>query len=250
MFGCPPHTTPTPPLATRNASPEMLRFGRHATSSTRGGGSGWRWRRRCARWGRLGRRAISPGRLAAQRGEGASPGTRAGRDVLSAGRAGDAEAAGGRTQARARASHGEGERAGGAGRVLVTREQVEELRAVVERKNPDGTVGITDDEIRLAEKYERALRHDVMAHVHALGDACPKARAIIHLGMTSQDVVCNADLRVLDNSIWFLSRKVMRVIDALRAHKPTRQLPRSDSRTINQPQPTTVGRRLCHWARS
>ncbi len=68
---------------------------------------------------------------------------------------------------------------------LVTREQVEELRAVVER-------GITDDEIRAAEKYERELRHDVMAHVHALGDSCPKAKGIIHLGMTSQDVVCNA----------------------------------------------------------
>ena len=76
----------------------------------------------------------------------------------------------------------------------VTREQVDELRAVVERKNPDGTVGITDDEIRLAEKYERDLRHDVMAHVHALGDSCPKAKGIIHLGMTSQDVNDNAEL--------------------------------------------------------
>src|SRR5690606_23395100 len=66
---------------------------------------------------------------------------------------------------------------------LVTREQVEELRAVVERKNSDGTVGITDAEIQAAERYERELRHDVMAHVHALGDACPKARPIIHLGM-------------------------------------------------------------------
>ncbi len=72
---------------------------------------------------------------------------------------------------------------------LVTMEQVEELRAVVNRPG-----GITDDEIRAAEKYERELRHDVMAHVHALGDggACPKATGIIDLGMTSRDVVCNA----------------------------------------------------------
>ncbi|MFN7430108.1 MAG: hypothetical protein ACK5TP_05960, partial [bacterium] len=64
---------------------------------------------------------------------------------------------------------------------LVTKEQVEELRAVVNRPG-----GITDDEIKAAERYERELRHDVMAHVHALGDSCPKAKGIIHLGMTSQ----------------------------------------------------------------
>ena len=42
--------------------------------------------------------------------------------------------------------------------MLVTREQVEELRAVVERKNPDGTVGITDDEIGSIVAYVRALQ--------------------------------------------------------------------------------------------
>lgn len=50
----------------------------------------------------------------------------------------------------------------------VTKEQVEELRAVVERKNPDGSVGITDAEIELAKKYERELRHDVMSHARAI----------------------------------------------------------------------------------
>jgi adenylosuccinate lyase len=50
----------------------------------------------------------------------------------------------------------------------VTKEQVVELRAVVERPG-----GITDDEMKAAEKYERELRHDVMAHVHALGDHVP-----------------------------------------------------------------------------
>ena len=33
-----------------------------------------------------------------------------------------------------------------------------------------------------AAEYEKKLRHDVMAHVHAYGDACPKAMPIIHLG--------------------------------------------------------------------
>ena len=32
----------------------------------------------------------------------------------------------------------------------------------------------------LAAKYERDLRHDVMAHVHAWGDQIPSAKPIIH----------------------------------------------------------------------
>src|SRR5262249_43079582 len=97
----------------------------------------------------------------------------------------------------------------------VSKEQVEELRGVVNRKNPDGSVGITDEEIRAAEKYERELRHDVMAHVHALGDACPKARAIIHLGMTSEDVGSNADVLIMRDGAGLLSLKTARLIIAL-----------------------------------
>ncbi|MFO0859682.1 MAG: adenylosuccinate lyase [Phycisphaerales bacterium] len=124
----------------------------------------------------------------------------------------------------------------------VTKEQVEELRAVVSR-------GITDDEIRLAEKYERELRHDVMAHVHALGDSCPKAKGIIHLGMTSQDVVCNADLLVISASVGLLDAKLARVVLAFaefsRKHSKTPTL----AFTHYQPaQPTTVGRRSVVWA--
>jgi hypothetical protein len=56
---------------------------------------------------------------------------------------------------------------------------------------------LDDIDFDAAARHERALRHDVMAHVHTLGDAAPEARAIIHLGATSQDVVCNADTLVM-----------------------------------------------------
>jgi adenylosuccinate lyase len=131
---------------------------------------------------------------------------------------------------------------------LVTKEQVEELRAVVHRTNPDGTVGITDDEIRLAEKYERELRHDVMAHVHALGDSCPKAKGIIHLGMTSQDVVCNADFAVLCNSLSLLRTKLARTISALGSFATRWSRTPALGFTHYQPaQPVTVGRRAAMW---
>lgn len=125
---------------------------------------------------------------------------------------------------------------------LVTKEQLEELRGVVSR-------GITDDEIRLAEKYERELRHDVMAHVHALGDSCPKAKGIIHLGMTSQDVVCNADALMLREALKIVEVKIGRVVLSFGAQSRSQQAIPTLGFTHYQPaQPTTVGRRVASWA--
>ncbi|MFO0785442.1 MAG: lyase family protein [Phycisphaerales bacterium] len=126
----------------------------------------------------------------------------------------------------------------------VTKEQVEELRAVVNRPG-----GITDDEIRAAERYERELRHDVMAHVHALGDSCPKAKGIIHLGMTSQDVVCNADLLIIHASMMQTEIKAARLVLSLSgaARKYVKQ-PTLGFTHYQPAQPTTVGRRLAGWA--
>lgn len=126
----------------------------------------------------------------------------------------------------------------------VTKEQVEELRAVVNRPG-----GITDEEMKAAERYERELRHDVMAHVHALGDSCPKAKGIIHLGMTSQDVVCNADWIILCSSIWLLHPKITRIIIAFgeAAHRSI-SMPTLAFTHFQPAQPVTVGRRFAGWA--
>lgn len=123
----------------------------------------------------------------------------------------------------------------------VTKEQVEELRAVVSR-------GITDDEIRLAEKYERELRHDVMAHVHALGDSCPKAKGIIHLGMTSQDVVCNADVATIWNSSDLIIGKLYRLLASFGdVAMQWRRTPTLGFTHYQPAQPVTVGRRVATW---
>lgn len=126
----------------------------------------------------------------------------------------------------------------------VSKEQVEELRAVVNRPG-----GITDAEMKAAEKHERELRHDVMAHVHALGDSCPRAKGIIHLGMTSQDVVCNADLMTLRDSLDLtvikIARCVMNLADQAERWKNAPTL----GFTHYQPaQPVTIGRRNVLWA--
>ncbi len=125
----------------------------------------------------------------------------------------------------------------------VSKEQVEELRAVVNRPG-----GITDAEIQAAEKYERDLRHDVMAHVHALGDSCPKAKGIIHLGMTSQDVVCNADLTILLESLAIVETKLRRLTLSLGGFaKRWAALPTLGFTHYQPAQPVTVGRRAVGW---
>ena len=131
----------------------------------------------------------------------------------------------------------------------VTKEQVDELRAVVTRVNPDGSVGITDAEMHAAEKYERDLRHDVMAHVHALGDSCPKAKGIIHLGMTSQDVVCNADVAIIAQALTLIEAKMGRLLIALSNQAANwKGLPTLGFTHFQPAQPVTVGRRIVLWA--
>ncbi len=127
---------------------------------------------------------------------------------------------------------------------LVTADQLAELRAVVNRPG-----GITDEEMKAAEKYERELRHDVMAHVHALGDSCPKAKGIIHLGMTSQDVVCNADILLINEARRLVETKIARLLFSLAQCSAEHKRIPSLGFTHYQPaQPLTVGRRIAQWA--
>lgn len=122
--------------------------------------------------------------------------------------------------------------------------QVEELRRVVNKPG-----GISDDEMRLAEMYERQLRHDVMAHVHALGDQCPLAKGIIHLGMTSQDVVCNADLLLISEATALVDAKLLRLMSDLAEQALRHASVPTLGFTHYQPaQPVTVGRRCAGWA--
>lgn len=124
----------------------------------------------------------------------------------------------------------------------ITDEQIAELRAVVER-------GITDEALARAAELERDLRHDVMAHVHCLGEQCPKAKPIIHLGCTSQDVVCNADLLILSEAERLVSQKIDRVFVGMgETAARTKSIPTLGFTHYQAAQPTTVGKRCAEWA--
>ncbi len=84
--------------------------------------------------------------------------------------------------------------------------------------------------------------------MHALGDSCPKAKGIIHLGMTSQDVVCNADSQILEQSIWIIHHKLARIIILLGDWSMRWRTTPTLAFTHYQPaQPMTVGRRGAQW---
>lgn len=107
---------------------------------------------------------------------------------------------------------------------------------------------LKDLDLPLAATYEKKLRHDVMAHVHAWGDQIPVARPIIHLGATSCYVGDNTDLLILAESLDLLLPKLANVIDALADFAKTHAALPTLGYTHYQPaQPTTVGKRTCLW---
>jgi adenylosuccinate lyase len=108
---------------------------------------------------------------------------------------------------------------------------------------------IDDIDFTAANRYERKLRHDVMAHVHTYGDACPDARAIIHLGATSCYVTDNTDLLLLREGLQMIRNRVVAVIDSLATFAAKyRDLPCLGFTHLQPAQPTTVGKRACLWA--
>lgn len=99
-----------------------------------------------------------------------------------------------------------------------------------------------------ADAHERRLRHDVMAHVHALGDVAPTARPILHLGATSCFVTDNSELVQMRDGLDLLRPLLLATIAALaRFARAQRELPTLGFTHFQPAQPTTVGKRACLW---
>ncbi len=97
-------------------------------------------------------------------------------------------------------------------------------------------------------RHEARLRHDVMAHIHAWGDVCPKAKPIIHWGATSMYVVDNADLVVLRGALDLVRRELVNVAADLAAFAKKWASEPTVAYTHLQPaQFTTIGKRATLW---
>jgi adenylosuccinate lyase len=119
----------------------------------------------------------------------------------------------------------------------ISDEQIQELETHIE----------TIDFERVAS-YEKKLRHDVMAHLHAYADQCPAAKPIIHLGATSCFVTDNADLIQMREGLRLIQHKLVSVIRELSTFAQCHQnLPCLAYTHFQAAQPTTVGKRACLW---
>jgi len=119
----------------------------------------------------------------------------------------------------------------------ITDEQLIEMRENIDKID-----------FKIAADEEKRVRHDVMAHVHTFGVACPKAAPIIHLGATSCYVGDNADLIMLKDGLEILLPKVARVISRLSDFaKEYKDLPTLGFTHLQPAQLTTVGKRACLW---
>ena len=119
----------------------------------------------------------------------------------------------------------------------VTQEQVDELKTYVE-----------DIDYELAAKFEREVRHDVMAHVKAYGAYAKKAMPIIHLGATSCFVNCNAEAIMLDDAMDLVLKKLVNVMDKLKKFALRyKDVPTLGFTHLQPAQLTTVGKRATLW---
>ena len=120
----------------------------------------------------------------------------------------------------------------------ISKQQVQSLRDALE-----------EIDFAAAKDHEKRLRHDVMAHVHTYGESAPEARGVIHLGATSQDIVCNADILIMHQALELITSKLALVIDRLGSFAVAhRDLPALGFTHYQAAQPTTVGRRAAGWA--
>lgn len=119
----------------------------------------------------------------------------------------------------------------------VTEEQVAELKQYAD-----------DIDYELAAKFEREVRHDVMAHVKAYGEYAKKAMPIIHLGATSCFVNCNAEAMMLYDALEIILKKLVNVIEKLKNFAlKYKDLPTLGFTHLQPAQLTTVGKRATLW---
>ncbi len=116
---------------------------------------------------------------------------------------------------------------------IIRPEMLEQMRANIDNIDYD-----------LAAAKEKEIRHDVMAHVFEFGTKCPLAEGIIHLGATSQFVVCNTDLIVQKQAFALIRAALLQVIANLAEFAlKYKDLPTLGFTHYQPAQPTTVGKR-------
>ena len=126
---------------------------------------------------------------------------------------------------------------GSDGQPRITQEMIDELEANKDNINYE-----------VARAREKLVRHDVMSHVYAYGQQCPKAAGIIHLGATSCYVGDNTDMILMKEALELVRTKLINVINELaKFAEEYKDLPTLAFTHFQHAQPTTVGKRATLW---
>lgn len=121
--------------------------------------------------------------------------------------------------------------------IPITDEQIEQMRA-----------NLDNIDYEFAAAREREVRHDVMAHVLTFGEACPKAKPIIHLGATSCYVGDNTDIIIMHSGLLLIRKLLVNAISALADFAEEHEaVPTLAYTHFQAAQPTTVGKRATLW---
>ena len=108
---------------------------------------------------------------------------------------------------------------------------------------------VDDINYEVAIEREKLVRHDVMSHVYAYGQQCPKAAGIIHLGATSCYVGDNTDIIVMRQGLELVRKKLIGVLAKLaKFAEEYKDMPCMAYTHCQPAQPTTVGKRATLWA--
>ena len=107
---------------------------------------------------------------------------------------------------------------------------------------------LADVDLGKVREYEQRFRHDVMAHIHALGDLAPSARPYLHLGATSAFVTDNSEAIVVREALGIVLARLVVVLRALESFASRMSHTPTVAYTHFQPaQLTTVGKRATLW---
>ncbi len=121
---------------------------------------------------------------------------------------------------------------------LVTDEQVEDLRTHAGEVDMDRALAI-----------EAETHHDVMAEIMAFAEQCSIGGGIIHLGLTSMDVVDNADVLRVRESLTLMISRLEPLLEAfcsqIDAHA---DIPLMAFTHLQPAEPSTLGYRLAQYA--
>lgn len=108
---------------------------------------------------------------------------------------------------------------------------------------------VRDINYSVAEAREKETRHDVMSHVYAYGQLCPKAAGIIHLGATSCYVGDNENIIAIREASRIVIAKASKVVKNLcKFAEKYKDMPCLAYTHLQPAQLTTVGKRATLWA--